>query len=384
MLETREHPSSMPVSFVQGEMAGVDQNIAQSSQKFAERVNAAEWLGPLAPIALSPFFGMTCLSGIATYGPQWLKDRSQMFGDTNGLNNPVLFWTMLTLTILTSLPRFSKVSKPISLAAEKLEAYSVVVILIATRILVGYAATPDGAATEASLSGDPELLLAGFGSIPIDVAMAIAAGLNIIVINSVKLFVEFLVWLTPVPMIDAMLEIFHKGACAGLIAVYCWSPLLATVINLALLVVCSSVFFWTRRRIVYYFHALLVPALLFLFRLGKPKPVEVEDLHGSRLVFLAKRTNGFPKLTKMHLSGSSHQGWMLVTRSWIGSHQIVLGDCRLSAEDGLFATTIVIERDTEEPIHLYQPRSDVFNVQSLKSSPQFQPQSIHWLRNPFA
>ena len=87
----------------------------------SQQVSTQEWLGPLSAIALSPFFGLACLSGAATYGPEWLQSRSHLIDSNSPLNNPMLFWTVLGLTIATSLPRLTKVSKPIALAAEKLE-----------------------------------------------------------------------------------------------------------------------------------------------------------------------------------------------------------------------------------------------------------------------
>ncbi len=33
-----------------------------SASEFGRQLGAVDWLGPLAPIALSPFFGMACLS----------------------------------------------------------------------------------------------------------------------------------------------------------------------------------------------------------------------------------------------------------------------------------------------------------------------------------
>jgi hypothetical protein len=100
----------------------------------SQHVSTQEWLGPLSAIALSPFFGVTCLSGAATYGPEWIQSRSSLIGPSSPLNNPLLFWTMLGLTVATSLPRLTKVGKPIALAAEKLEMYATVIILISMRL----------------------------------------------------------------------------------------------------------------------------------------------------------------------------------------------------------------------------------------------------------
>ena len=72
-------------------------------------VSIAEWLGPLAPIAISPFFGITLLAGISQFGSESLP-FNQFISNNPILSNPATFWIFLGLTILTSLPRFTTVS----------------------------------------------------------------------------------------------------------------------------------------------------------------------------------------------------------------------------------------------------------------------------------
>ena len=46
--------------------------------------SVSEWLGPLAPIAISPFFGITILAGFSQFG-------GELLGSNNFIsNNPVL------------------------------------------------------------------------------------------------------------------------------------------------------------------------------------------------------------------------------------------------------------------------------------------------------
>ena len=78
---------------------------------------ASDWLGPLAPIAISPFFGITILAGVSQFGGNWELPNS-FISDNPVLQNPYLFWTFLCLTILTSVPRFTKVSKPFAQAID--------------------------------------------------------------------------------------------------------------------------------------------------------------------------------------------------------------------------------------------------------------------------
>jgi hypothetical protein len=296
----------------------------------------------MAPIALSPFFGLACLSGIATYGPEWLQQRSAIFGDSSPLNHPALFWSMVVLTIITSLPRLSKVSKPLALVAEKLEAYSVILIVIAMRIF-GSA----GEETEALTTTDPIYLSAGIASIPVDVAVAIASAINILVINGVKLFCELIVWLTPIPLIDALVETTNKATCVGLMSLYCWSPLVATILNLSLLAICGSLYWWTQRRIVYYIDLMAGPWL------HEWLPWLFGDTAVGVKVFLAERWNGIPAFTQMRLRGSASTGWILTRRNWWNAAEYRLAASGMQTESGLLAQSIRLLDESSQTVVLH-------------------------------
>ena len=230
---------------------------SNAGEQLVKQIGASEWLGPLAPVALSPFFGIAVLSGLATYGPEFLQQRSGLIAESSPMNNPVLFWTMAALAILTSLPRFSKVSKPLALAAENLESYASVIILISVKFLSSSSVAGNHAA-------QPELSMAGFGTMSLDTVMSIAAALNIIVINTVKLFFELVVWLTPFPAVDAALELCQKSVCVGWMSLYCYSPMIATFCNLLLLGFCALIFGWVVRKSAYYRHLIISPVLAWL------------------------------------------------------------------------------------------------------------------------
>ena len=64
------------------------------ADQFVKQISAVEWLAPLAPVALSPFFGITLLSGLACYGPDWLPDNA-LLSAGSPLANPTMFWVFL-------------------------------------------------------------------------------------------------------------------------------------------------------------------------------------------------------------------------------------------------------------------------------------------------
>ncbi|MFG0267906.1 MAG: hypothetical protein ACF8AM_22545, partial [Rhodopirellula sp. JB055] len=110
---------------------------------WADQLNLADWLGPLAPLALSPFFGVACLSGLSLWGPDWITDNA-LLGSAGPLRSVPLFCVFAVLAVVTSVPRLSKVSKPFAQAMDQLEAYSVIVILLAIKITASMTADSVG------------------------------------------------------------------------------------------------------------------------------------------------------------------------------------------------------------------------------------------------
>ena len=229
----------------------------------AGSVRASEWLGPLAPIAISPFFGVTLLAGLAQFGADWMP-VNQFLSNNAILKNPAVFWVFLILTLLTSIPRFTKVSKPAAQAIDQLEAYAGIITIILLRVMM----MPE----EAPMAEGPIAMQAGFFSMTADTLMCVAAIINIVVINTVKFFFEVSVWLIPFPFVDAMLEVANKSACVALMAVYAYNPVIATILNLIIFTACLIAFRWIHRRTVYLRTMLLDPVLALAWPgYGMPK-----------------------------------------------------------------------------------------------------------------
>ena len=322
---------------------GVDAGTLAAGEKLAEQIGASEWLGPLAPVALSPFFGLAALSGIATYGPDWLQERSSLFGASSPMNSPALFWTMAALAIITSLPRLSKVSKPIALAAEKLETYSAVIILFAVRMFSG--STSSVGATE-----EQAMLSAGITSMPLDVIMSIVAGLNVIVINAVKLFFEFLVWLIPVPLVDAAIEVANKTLCASLMSLYCFSPAMAAGVDLVLLVVCALVFGWIYRRLRFYREVIAGPLLAWM----------LPDWFAQRGIeftaFVDEPSNGLPRCAQVTVRELSANEYEVIGRRWWRRYVQRLSSCTAHREEGLVIQRLVLQDTSGATLKLLHRR----------------------------
>lgn len=328
---------------------GIDPGTTATGNALAQQLATSEWLGPLAPIALSPFFGLTALSGIATYGPEWLQQRSGLFDQSSPLNSPLLFWTILALSILTSLPRLSKVSKPLALAAENLEAYSAIIILIAVRMLAGAEPTAETSPQVGADTLSNVAVTAGIGGMSIDVLMSAVATLNVLVINGVKLFAEFVIWLVPFPSIDALVEIFNKSLCAALMSLYCISPSAATAVNLLMLVVCAFVFGWTYRRLRYYRHVVTGPILAWL------APGWFAQRGQTFSGFCEEWTAGFPKYSMVSIEWLSPSAYRVVGRWWWKRMEMNLSAPVPESEAGVLANRrVLVDASGKEYVFLHR------------------------------
>lgn len=321
-------PDSLPPSLTENPLSLGDQ---QKAQALTESIQAAEWLGPLAPIAISPFFGITCLAAISQFGGDYLPVNS-FVSNNPVLNNPTIFWIFLALTLLTSLPRFTKVSKPAAQAIDQVEAYAGIITILIIRFLPGWL---ESTANEPATAMVVQM---GFLTITADLLMAVAAIINIVVINTVKFFFEVLVWLIPVPFVDAALEISNKAVCAGLMFIYAWSPIAATVINLLLFGICLIIFRWVHRRVTYA-HAILGHPLWAMIspRFGVPR-------RNRLTVFPKDDLLGFAAKSKLILQ-PTEAGWQLIKpRFWGSSHvaDIERADWRLQMKSGFLVNSIEI------------------------------------------
>lgn len=309
-------------------------------------ISAFEWLGPLAPIAISPFFAITILAGLSQFGGDFVQNS--FISDNPVLSNPAVFWIFLCLTIVTSLPRFTKVSKPAAQAIDQLEAYAGIITIVLIRLLTTMGdSDPVGADTAM-------VVQMGVFSFSADVLLSIAAIINIFVINTVKFFFEVMVWLIPIPMVDAALEVTNKSLCAGLMMIYAWSPLVATILNLIIFIGCLFAFRWIYRR-VQYMRSVLCDPIWSLIQpsYGDPKTNEL-------VVFPQKGVVGFPAKTKLLLQ-STESGWRLVKPNWFRPAKVVelpREAYQLEMQTGLLLNSVQLTGNGAYPATDADPESD--------------------------
>lgn len=265
-----------------------------AAQQFGETLSIADWLGPLAPVALSPYFGIACLSGMALYGQGWISADNAFLGEGSPLHNPYVFWAFLILTLITSIPRLTKVSKPFAQAIDQIETWAGIITMLTLRFMIS-ADAPDVAETT--------VMHMGLATVSINTLLMIAAIINIVVINTVKFFFETLIWITPIPTADAIFEVTNKTVCAALMVIYGFSPTLATVINLAMFAVALVIFGWAYRRQIFFRTILLDIMWAFC---APPKAISQKPL----IVFPVSKMGPISARTRCALTKTG-SGWTL-------------------------------------------------------------------------
>ncbi|MEM9587954.1 MAG: hypothetical protein AAGA03_11800, partial [Planctomycetota bacterium] len=327
------------------------QQVAATSA-WADSLGIADWLGPLAPVALSPLLGVNIRSGHSRWGPEWVTDNA-MLGSSGPLKSPVLFSIFLALTVATSIPRFTKVSKPFAQAVDRVEAYAVVIILLIIKLIAG-------ADVGEAESLAPAVVQLGVFSFTANTLLAVAMVINVLVINSVKFFFEFLVWVTPIPAVDAVFEVCNKSLCAGLMMIYAISPLAATCVNLVLFVIALILFRWISRRVRFYRTISLDPILSFFWKgYSTPKSPQL-------IVFPESAFGRFPAKSRLQLTfNTDKDGWTLREANWWMPERTESVAIEHAAElkRGFLMHTLLLRRDGRRDVFHFSRRHDPVLVQ---------------------
>ncbi|MFT5497110.1 MAG: hypothetical protein ACI9TH_002516 [Kiritimatiellia bacterium] len=249
----------IPLLFGQGlDRSGATAELERAN-RIVETLHVSEVLGPLAPVALSPFFGITCLSGMAILNQRGILPENQFIGGNKTLSNHAIFGAFLILTLITSLPKFSKVSKPLGQAIDQLETYAGILAYVVILMIPQYFPAQPGEQTA------QVMVTAGFATMPLETLLIIVAALNIFVINTVKFLFEILIFVCPIPTVDALFELLNKAVCAGLMLIYSLNPMVAFVFNILLFLISLTLFAWARRWVVYFREISIMPLLSRLF-----------------------------------------------------------------------------------------------------------------------
>ncbi len=321
----------------------------------AEKIPATEVLGPLAPVALSPFFGITCLSGSSMLVQKGVLPENSFLQGSDVLSNPAVFMTFLALTILTSVPKLSTASKFFAEATDQVETYAGIISYAVIFMLAA-----GGTDSEVAI-----VFKAGIVSFGRNTLLIIALTLNIIVINTVKYFFELLILISPIPLIDAIFEAANKTFAAGLAAVYAFSPGAAFALNVVIFLICLVFFNYARKQIRYFRNIVVSPVLVKMFSIQMPhnrshRAVQ-SLLGGGESLFRCFPGRRFGKISKKSLCYlvEKDEQLLLVKPRIIRGPLIepISGAYKMSLKKGLISNSLILESGTEKTVKLIFSKS---------------------------
>lgn len=273
---------------------------AQSEVESALVANASlvESFSLLSPISISPFWTLFITSLASTLG----------IGNEYIVTHPLLGnWAMLLisgfLVLFTTLPNLTKVSKPIGLAIKFLENKAGIVLFIVI-LVVPYLFPPEGTA--------PAVVHMGLFDIPFSVLLMIGLAIPYyIVVMTVRYLLEILIFLSPIPLLDALFEFIKKGITFFLIVVYFLVPSFGFVLSIFIFIV-AFFFFKRARRISNFFQYVFVePILARVFgrkqgMISRRLPRKIKN-HFSQTSLAVRCLSG----TKMDLIPSKNIVWLV-------------------------------------------------------------------------
>ncbi len=280
----------------------------EKGEKLVQTLRIQDALGPLAPIALSPFFALTCMSGASMLAESGLLPsaitNNALLSKDSALNNGFVFAGLLALTVITALPKLTKVTKPLAQAVDQIEGYSGIIAVVAVQFLSQMQFGGAGDAEKVAVVYQAGVFSFGFTTL-----LAAFSAINIFVVNTVKFFFEVLTFLSPFPFVDAAFEAANKAFAAFLVGLYVAYPWAAMLLNFLIFALALIVFAWAHRRVVYMRSVLGDPILGWLGErlLKRPKMTVVSTP-------LSRRTRALCPDATLVLKAFAGRGYLGVSR----------------------------------------------------------------------
>lgn len=236
------------------------QNLGEADgfNELSQNAHFIQQLGLLGPMALNPYLTLLITSIAAKMG----------FGNSLIATNPifdsylVMFIASLCL-VLTILPKlFTKLAAPVSMVAAYVETKAAILINILVMI------APYVLRLESDLVSSNLYQLSIF---PASFELVFSIGIGVyylIVVMTVRLFFEFMIYLIPVPFIEMLLETVKNGVSFGLIVLAIFFPLLAVFVNIVFFIVCLFLYRKASRYTDKQFFLLAKPLWFSIFKVG--------------------------------------------------------------------------------------------------------------------
>lgn len=249
----------------------------------------------VTPLAMAGPVGLNPALAIALFGLAVFFGAVPPVPGLEPLFHPAAAFAFLGVGVLLHVGRSAKLSKPFAEAAGLFESLLGVIV---TGLLVWPSAHPSGGAT----------LEAGLGTALLIVAASVLGVLSMIVLRTAF---DLLIWVTPIPFVDAVFQVLKAVVTLGLVALAIFAPVVAIIVNVVILLGTTLALRWAVRAARY---GLTVAYDLTLGALDAAKelptdPVAEGDV-GPFLVF-SERIPGIKRRAQGSLECNA--GWWIVT-----------------------------------------------------------------------
>lgn len=219
----------------------------------SQNASLVESFSLLSPMAISPFWTLFITSFASTLGI-----GNQYIASNPMLDSGLILFISFLLVLITTLPNLTKVSKPVGLAAKFLEnkaGYVIYVLMMVAPYLL-----------QSGGSSQTGMVTFGLFNIPFSVIFIIALALPyFLVVMTVRYFLEIMIFLSPIPLLDAFFEFIKKGVTFFLIVIYFVSPTFGFILSILIFFV-AFLFFKRAKKVSNFFqYVYVLPILSKLF-----------------------------------------------------------------------------------------------------------------------
>lgn len=230
--------------------------MAQSTieETLTQNSSLVESFALLTPTALSPFWTIFITSLASSFGI-----GGEFIATNPLLQSKVVLLVSGLLVLITSIPNLLKVSKPIGLAATFLEDKSGIIISI-IMMVAPYTMNSDN-------SMHSEMSFLGISNVPIHIiALMVLAIPYYMTIVTLRFFLEVLIFLSPIPFLDAVFEFIKKAITFSLITIYFLFPTTGIILSILIFVIALFFLKKAKRFILFFKYIFLQPLVIKIFR----------------------------------------------------------------------------------------------------------------------
>ncbi len=337
----------------------VNNSVNKNTRLITDNIDIFEVFGPVLPIALSPFFGVaiTSLASILAKNDVF---ENEYLSTHPLLNNWPVLVVFLLLTILTALPKYTKITGQFALIIAKIEDYAGLIILLIIQII------PQLLSNNQSES-ITIVHQAGFFEFSYTTLIAVASVANMYVIKVVRFFFDFLIYLSPIPAVDAVFDNIKKGFIIFIISLYAINPLLAFIANVLIFLMSAIMFSWVNRRVVYFENIYIDPRKAKILKkyphlVDKKLPRKIakkhEFLQFAVIAFPLKRMGAFKRKMKCWLVSDNNSLFLYKNRFILKPRVLDLNKYqnKLNIGEDIFWIRV------EEPEKYYRLKLDISNI----------------------